>query len=467
MIQEAIRYLAMVVKLYIDVLLKEALLSAFLSFPLVLMGKAFMFPSLEQRSYLKEELKPDLSVREGRISGRKQRIKIKKNGKTVAVINLSKPELVAQTDREEKWGFFQFPNIGKSKDGTLVVSWHMREDSHNAYGKPGRQYTPMMSKDNGKTWRPQDKTYFAPSPGYNGLLKDGSLLQVNTPSSKNIRSYESFPSPVAEDGNRLFFNVEQLPEDLQGIYLTRRGERIKTQSFHARLNDPGLIRISIGNLMPVVWWGNIKQLADQSLIAGVYPAVYQDSLGQILHSSVSFYRSVDEGHSWNITGKIPFKYDGIADVRGEKEYVEPTFEILADSSLICIMRTGNVSPMYKTFSRDLGKTWTVPEAFTPNGVMPRLLLLKNGVLVLVSGRLGIQIRFSLDGTGSVWTEPIEMIPFMNDDGTFQRDVSCGYASIIEASDDTFYIVYSNFTTKNSEGQTRKTIWFREVTVNRK
>ena len=156
MIQEAIRYLAMVVKLYIDVLLKEALLSAFLSFPLVLMGKAFMFPSLEQRSYLKEELKPDLSVREGRISGRKQRIKIKKNGKTVAVINLSKPELVAQTDREEKWGFFQFPNIGKSKDGTLVVSWHMREDSHNAYGKPGRQYTPMMSKDNGKTWRPQD-----------------------------------------------------------------------------------------------------------------------------------------------------------------------------------------------------------------------------------------------------------------------------------------------------------------------
>lgn len=219
--------------------------------------------------------------------------------------------------------------------------------------------------------------------------------------------------------------------------------------------------------MPVVWWGNIKQLADQSLIAGVYPAVYQDSLGQILHSSVSFYRSVDEGHSWNITGKIPFKYDGIADVRGEKEYVEPTFEILADSSLICIMRTGNVSPMYKTFSRDLGKTWTVPEAFTPNGVMPRLLLLKNGVLVLVSGRPGIQIRFSLDGTGSVWTEPIEMIPFMNDDGTFQRDVSCGYASIIEASDDTFYIVYSNFTTKNSEGQTRKTIWFREVTVNRK
>lgn len=169
----------------------------------------------------------------------------------------------------------------------------------------------------------------------------------------------------------------------------------------------------------------------------------------------------------NITGKIPFKYDGIADVRGEKEYVEPTFEILADSSLICIMRTGNVSPMYKTFSRDLGKTWTVPEAFTPNGVMPRLLLLKNGVLVLVSGRPGIQIRFSLDGTGSVWTEPIEMIPFMNDDGTFQRDVSCGYASIIEASDDTFYIVYSNFTTKNSEGQTRKTIWFRKVTVNRK
>lgn len=99
--------------------------------------------------------------------------------------------------------------------------------------------------------------------------------------------------------------------------------------------------------------------------------------------------------------------------------------------------------------------------------MPRLMLLKNGVLVLVSGRPGVQIRFSLDGTGHVWTEPIEMISFMNDDGTFQHDVSCGYASIIEVNDDTFYIVYSDFTTKDSEGQTRKAIWFREVTVTRK
>lgn len=345
---------AMVIKSYISAWLKEAVLSAFLFFPLSLMGMEYQYPSLKQRSYIKEELKPDLSVREGRISDRKQRIIIKKNGKTVAVINLSKPELVAQADREEKWGFFQFPNIGRAKDGTLVVSWHMREDSHKAYGKYGRQYTPMTSKDGGKTWQPQDKAYFAPSQGYNGILKDGSILQVNTPPSRNIRSYERFPSPVASDGTNHFFRVDQLPDDLQGIYLTRYGgEGSKTQAFHARLNDPGLIRTSIEDLMPVIWWGNIKQLADQSLIAGVYPAVYQGILGQILQSSVSFYRSIDEGHSWDITGKIPFKYDGIADVRGEKEYVEPTFEILADSSLICIMRTGNVSPCIRRFQETL------------------------------------------------------------------------------------------------------------------
>ena len=53
---------------------------------------------------------------------------------------------------------------------------------------------------------------------------------------------------------------------------------------------------------------------------------------------------------------------------------------------------------------------------------------------------------------------------MNEDGSFTRDVSCGYPSIIEADDNSFYLVYSDFTTKNDIGEVRKSIWFRKVTV---
>ncbi len=46
-----------------------------------------------------------------------------------------------------------------------------------------------------------------------------------------------------------------------------------------------------------------------------------------------------------------------------------------------------------------------PRAFTPTGVMPRLLLLGNGTLVMTSGRPGVDLRFSFDGRGKRWTEP--------------------------------------------------------------
>lgn len=405
-----------------------------------------------------------LEIHEGILSQKAQKIKYKKNGKTVAVITLSEPVMVAQADQEEKWGFFQFPSIGKAADGTLVVVWHMREDSHKAYGKSERKYTPMMSKDSGKSWQQQDRGYFAPTDGYNGIVDEGKLLQINTPSSKNIRSYEHFPKPVATIGARAYYKVDQLPGDLQGVYLSYHESGKKPESLHAKLNDSGLLRNSIGDLMPVVWWGKIKQLADRSLVAGIYPAVYQDSLGNILPSSVSFYKSRDKGNTWNNIGRIPFLNDDIAEIRGDRAYEEPAFEILADSSFVCIMRSGAVSPMYRSFSYNLGETWTIPRPFTPNGVNPQLKLLKNGTLVLVSGRPGIQIRLSLDGSGREWTVPFDMIPYMNSDGTFTRDVSCGYASIIEDDENSFFIVYSDFTTKNKSGETRKSIWCRKVSV---
>ena len=409
---------------------------------------------------------PTLEIHEGYVSEKEEIVLVKQGKNTITKVHLSKPMMVVQAEQEEEWGFFQFPNIGKTSDGTLIVSWHMREDSHKAYGQAGRKYTPMMSKDGGKTWRPQDKAYFAPVRGYNGLMKDGLLLQVITPSSKNIKEYSSFPKPIAAWGGRSFYKVDELPQDLQGTYLQFVGESIKSQTIHATLRDSGLVRNAIGELMPVVWWGNIIQMADNSMVAGVYPARYVNEKSGVTRSSVSFYRSTDDGLSWDIIGRIPCEADGILDKRGDNEFDEPTFEVLPDSTFICVMRSGSTSPMYKTFSYDKGYSWTKPEPFTPNGVNPKLMRLGNNVLVLASGRPGVQLRFSLDGDGKTWTEPIEMLPFSY--SSFNKDMAfeatCGYANIIADGENSFYIVYSDFKTKNTKGEQRKAIMVRRVEV---
>lgn len=133
--------------------------------------------------------------------------------------------------------------------------------------------------------------------------------------------------------------------------------------------------------------------------------------------------------------------------------------------MICVLRTGNCSPLYKAYSNDGGKTWTEPKPFTPNGVKPDVLRLGNGILVLTSGRPGVQLRFCLDGIGELWTEPIEMIPFMNTDGTWDLEgATCGYTNILPADDNSFYMVYSDFKSKNENGELRKSIIFRKITI---
>lgn len=407
-----------------------------------------------------------LEIHEGIVSQHAQKIKYMRDGKKVASITLSEPVMVAMAEQEEEWGYFQFPSIGAADDGTLRVSWQMIADSHKSYGAAsGRPYTPMVSKDGGKTWIPQDRSYKIRTRGYNVRTGSGDLLQVSTQATKAVGSYKRFPKAVSVEKKYAYYKEEELPDDLRGFYLNRVDASGKSTMIHAQLHDPGLLRYAIDGVMPIVWWGNIKELSDGTLVAGVYPTNYIDEKGKVTRGSVSFYESKDGGKSWDVLSRIPFLYDGIANVRGNMSFDEPAFEVLPDSTFLCVMRSGATSPMYRVFSDDKGRTWTTPEPFTPNGVKPCLMILDNGALVLASGRPGVQIRVSLDG-GRQWTEAIDMIPFMHEDGTYKWDVSCGYASILEAGSNTFYIVYSDFTTRNQNGEVRKSIWFRKVTIKR-
>ena len=362
------------------------------------------------------------SIREGILSPHRQTIEFKAQGKSIAKIKLGEPVIVAIADEPEKWGFFQFPSIFRTNDGTLIISWAMRADSYKAYESKNEGNNKMMSKDNGKTWIDYDGSY--DTEWYSATKYGDEYLSIYQPKAKDISQIKNFPKAVDDIihyGIRYkFFRDAELPESLQGIFVRKwtdlyaNASQIRT--FHAKINDDNLCRYATDDQMFVLWNGDIWQMKNGDIIGCNYRGFYEDSNGGILPSGISFYKWNEAEVSWDLLGKIPFQPDLIADPKGNERkvwgFTEPTFVEMDDGTLVCVFRSSEeekLTPMYRSVSKDGGRTWTHPVAFTPNGVKPHFLKLGNRSLVLTSGRPGVQVRFNFDGTGENWTEAIDML----------------------------------------------------------
>ena len=401
----------------------------------------------------------------------------RRGGKPILKVDLQEPVVISVASKPERWGFFQFPGLYRNAGGQLVAKWNMAEDAASSYGKKdGSGF--MLSSDKGKTWSLPDHTVaYHNTVGYgNALLLPGTeeRISIHTPPALKLSELQ-LPQPVAtnlEGYGRTFsyYRINELPAVLQGVYLNRWDRNGVCSEIHAGLEDPQAVRYTDDNLFPVVWWGDMKLLSDNSIVAGIYPAFYETETGGVDPSGISFYRTTDKGMNWKLWGKIPYSYDLTVDPNGNRRlalgFTEPAFEILLDGTFYCVMRTtdgyGN-SPMYLSRSSDRGVSWSPPEAFTPSGVLPRLLQLDNGVLVLASGRPGVQLRFSIDGKGEKWTDPFEMLPFIDE----KDQVSCGYTNLLATDTDSFLLIYSDFKYLNSNEEVRKAIKIREIKITKK
>ena len=365
------------------------------------------------------------------------------------------------------WGEYQFPAIERCDDGAIRVTFCISPDSIKSYGNaPGSR----ISRDDGKTWSPPGD-----EKGVSGLLlPNGDRIVITTPKAQPVADLK-LPPPVgiaADNYNKnapTLYRLTELPPELQTVRLDRmaRGSS-EWKPEQAKLIDPRALRYSLDGLFPILFWGDVRVAPDGSLIAGIYPGyrVLDDGSADPKDHTF-FYRSTDNGHTWVIQGRVLYQPDLKADPKGAERmgFTEPAFEILADGSLLCVMRTNDalgVGPMYASRSNDLGKSWSKPKAMTPNGVLPRLLRLDNGVLVLSSGRPGVQIRFATDGKGEKWTDPFEIVPKIEGGGAD----SCGYTGLLATGPDSFIIAYSHFKHRTADGQTRKAIMIREVKVQR-
>ena len=389
----------------------------------------------------------------------------KRNNKSVLKVKLDEPVIVTVAEKPEKWGHFQFPAIGRSSDNRLVASWSISDDAVASYGKDSGF---KISSDGGKSW---NDTGSKPISG-GVVLSGGDRIAIHTPPALKEEEVH-LPQPVRSEnesygGRFKYFRINELPGELQGAYINRvkQGES-KWTTEHAALIDSQVVRYSVSGLLPVVCWGDLRLARDNSVVVGTYPAFYENKRGSVSPSGVSFYRSTNNGHSWEIQGRVPYQPDVLIDKNSKKRsvmgFTEPGFEILANGTYLCVLRTtdgyGN-SPMYMTRSADEGNTWSRPEPFTAAGVLPRLLQLQNGVIVLASGRPGVQLRFSVDGKGEKWTDPFEMLPFESE----KDQVSCGYTELLATGPDRFLLIYSDFKYIDQNNEIRKAIKVREIRV---
>lgn len=427
------------------------------------------FDKIEGVIYNDDNQFSDVSaVRQGFVCDHAAKIQYYKQGELKANIYLTEPLTIAKSENTEDWGVFQFPGIMRVNDNTLLVRWSLQSDVQEFYGKNEEaKLSSRISLDNGKTWGEPNGAYEIPDRGETFMFfKNGGWISTQTPEVISLASYPQLPDPIGKYAGKVFYKMSDLPDELQGAYLTyyRNGER---RQFQAKIMDPEAIRYAYQGFINVLWLGCFLELDNESIIASIFQNRKYDN--GITPYNILIYKSMDKGENWSLLSCIPYpgsEWKENIDVEG---FSEPALSELRDGSLICVLRSTewlDNSPMYKTISKDGGLTWSEPLAFTSNGCAPRLLKLKNGAIVLTSGRPGVQLRFSVDGKADEWTNPIEMMKFLDGEGNIDPLVSCGYSSIISAGDNSFFLVYSVFTEKDKEKNVyyKKEIKFRKVTI---
>ncbi len=352
---------------------------------------------------------------------------------------------------ERRWGRYQFPALERLADGRLIAFIHTEADSATAYGSPKRVFT---SADNGLNWREDSG---AQHEAYGLHLKNGQYLRIDTPPSLEEAAL-ALPEAVGSfsmyDTTYQLYAMSNLPRELRLIFFQKfhngKWERASTE-----LDDLAGLRYTVQGRFPRIWWGDIVKAADGSLIALTYPRIANETPYRF---GSACYRSIDNGSTWKMRGQIPngdFKGTG---------FTEPALTQLADGTLYAALRTtdgSGILPMYESRSSDLGKTWSKPTVIASNGVMPRLLRLDNGVLVLSSGRPGVQLRFSPSGNGGDWTEPWELIPMKSPRA---ESDTCSYTSLVPLDRDSFLIAYSWFHKPDPDGNVRKAVFARRIRV---
>ena len=281
------------------------------------------------------------------------------------------------------------PRLRRFPDGSLVCS-------------------EFRSTDNGDTWAPCQHLL-------GGTQDAGQIADPATWSKQQDPATLVLGMGCRESSTGVY--QARLCRSLDG-WLTRE---VVNVTIHLKdgvnLVDEGNVEIGPGNIRG----NNIVGLPDGSLLAPMYGSLKQDvvwfdtrTLGGYLKYPQAWprqfkyrswlLRSEDGGLNWHYHSTIAAQPE-----LGEEGFCEPNIALLADGSLIALLRNGggDCGPLWVCRSWDGGKTWSYPSLTnTPTGNAPEILQMPNGVLACSYGRPGSRVSFDLTGTGLAWSHTV-------------------------------------------------------------
>lgn len=340
----------------------------------------------------------------------------------------------------QKWGVCAVPWMWRYPDGRLMICVGGHQDTHAPDYEQQVPDAYYVSADEGKTWEilkngPVFLPEFTGSEPPFVRLKNGTWINFRL--NRDRQRMNGLPHikevPCASLEQMFYiYRFGEIPESCIAAELAvydAEGnlERIENSRIEFPDYELGLIAASkytdgeemlidaytpAEELLAPQWQSiqGIVELPDGTLAGTMYgqcPHIQDREYG-IVYLAVSS----DGGRSWSKRSEIGPYDPALAYGYG----YENSLAMAPNGDLIAAMRTEhcvphNLEPQTGVMfcrSKDFGYTWSKPAAITDSSVTPHLVVLENGVTVLVYGRPGVHVRFSVD-SGENWSEPITVI----------------------------------------------------------
>ncbi len=375
------------------------------------------------------------------------------------------------------WGHYNFPSLTRYENGVLRASWAYGRDSIYYQGGDvnpnGKNYT--ISLDDGKTW---SKDVSASGAVHKNQMPNGKYFGglYSKVSSREVDYLDKY-TPAYEwgSGYRLYFAEDiNEPDDITVYGREYDPATGKTETFEVTVNWPYMPFVAypkdfvypVGQMFSLS--GGTTMVVDGELYATIYFYGF-DSTAKTREEAVKdwcqeysifIFRSSDCGRTWDLIAQLPTdeKITGWAE-----GLCEPAISVSPDGTFVLLMRTGSANPMYVSYSKDKGETWSDPVKFDDFGVLPQLVTLDCGVMITSYGRPYMRVCATSDPSGIEWQEPVALgmsaVP-----GTDPFQTSCFYTDLLVMDGNTVLFIYTDFNYPNADGEPVKTVLVRTITV---
>ena len=395
-------------------------------------------------------------------------------------IELGEASVVSQASENVGWGYYQFPDMSYTKDGSVWVGWQMRNDDWESLSKGDGE---AISDDLGVTWRPRRESDVITS----GVrLPNGKAFKgFQTRYVLTCEAMKNYTPVLEHKGRRYHFleDIKEYDDRVEGVERDLESGCESRFDITLKWKNLALVEFADQKIMPTAYLMGVCGAAPKilELSDGLYFATYHWSFDihaekredairpEFLELSVFVFRSTDGARTWECISQIAPDEDIVRSGSGFEGLDEPQMELMEDGSVVMLMRSGTphkegeLYPSYISRSLDNCRTWSKPKQFADRGVLPQILRLGCGVTLASYGRPGLFVRATDDVSGQEWQEPVE-VELSVATGKCWGD-SCCYTRMIPIDDYSALMVYSDFNYPDrSDGKPKKSIIVRKITV---